>query len=40
MSDVSVYILKSEISQINNLMMYTNIFKNKSELNLIAVGKK
>lgn len=27
MSNVSAYILKSEISQTNNLMMYTNIFK-------------
>lgn len=38
--NVSVYILKLEISQINNLIVYTNVFKNKDKLNLKVVGKK
>lgn len=37
---MSVYILKLEISQINNLIVYTNVFKNKDKLNLKVVGEK
>lgn len=40
MYNVSVYILKLEISQINNLIVYTNVFKNKDKLNLKVVGEK